>query len=194
MKRYLILFLGLASLASSAGQAAPIPIGALSFDVFIPPENGSPGVNAFNIPNFTSIFDLPPDFPSSTALTLMNTMLTVNPGSGPPKVILLEDTGPGPLLDPNGNPLPVLQFSRTLNFTSASITAAPSPNVFLLSTGSTFDAAPSISETLSPSSGSFFVAGVDSAVITAQPASTILEPGTLIPFGTAVGRSSAANP
>jgi hypothetical protein len=143
-------------------------------------------VNAFNISNFTGIFDPPPDFPASTALTLMDAALTPDPGSGPPQVIPLGDIGPGPLLDPNGNPLPVPQFSRTLNFTSASITATPIPNIFLLSTGSTFDAAPSISETLSPSSGSFFVAGVDSAVITAQPAPTILEPGTLTLFGTAL--------
>jgi hypothetical protein len=39
-------------LASPAGRAAPIPIGTLSFDVFIPPAKGFPGVNAFNISNF----------------------------------------------------------------------------------------------------------------------------------------------
>jgi hypothetical protein len=61
-----------------------------------------------------------------------------------------------------------------------------SPTGFLLSSGTTFVAAPTISETMSPSWGSFLAAGVDNALITAQPASAISEAGTLIVVRTAL--------
>jgi hypothetical protein len=127
VKRKMIVFLGLVFPASLPGQANPVPIGVLSFDVFTPSANGSAGVNAFNISDFTGAFDLPPDFSASTALTLMDATLMADYGGGPPQVISLGNIGPGPLLDPNGHPLLVLQVPSTTNFTSASFMATLTP-------------------------------------------------------------------
>jgi hypothetical protein len=110
-------------------------------------------------------------------------MLRVNQSVGAPFVVPLGDIGPGLLLDPGGNPLPVLQFPDTINFTSAIFTATLTPTIFVLSGGNAFVAEPTIFVTLSPLSGSLIVAGIDSAVIVAQPASTVPEPGTVILIG-----------
>ena len=61
-----------------------IYVGFISFDVLIPAGPG-PGVNVFNISNFTGDpgtggFALPPDFPVFTNLTFLNASLTVNNG------------------------------------------------------------------------------------------------------------------
>src|SRR5215469_15986044 len=104
MNRQLILLLGLGLVECIPIWASTVPIGDLSFDLFTPPANGSPGVNVFSVSNFTGAFDLKPDFPASTALTLMNATLTVDPSGGSPEVITLDDIGPGLLLDPDGNP------------------------------------------------------------------------------------------
>ena len=130
MKRPLILMLGLMLLARTFVLASTIPIGVLSFDVLTPAANGSPGANAFNISDFTGAFDLPPDFSAATALTLMNATLTADPSGGPSQVIPLGNIGPGPLLDPNGNPLLVLQFPSSTSFTSASFMATLGPTTF----------------------------------------------------------------
>jgi hypothetical protein len=103
VKRKMIVFLGLVFFGSLPGQANPVPIGVLSFDVLTPSANGFASVNAFNISDFTGAFDLPPDFSASTALTLKDATLTADYGGGPPQVISLGNIGPGPLLDPNGN-------------------------------------------------------------------------------------------
>ena len=186
LKREMIIFLGLTFWPSLPGWADPIPIGVLSFDVFTPPANGSPGVNAFNISNFTGTFDLPPDLPASTALTFMNAVLEVDPNGGAPQDIPLGDVAPGPLQDSGGNPLPVLQFPSTEDFTSATFTAMLSPTTFMLSDGSTFVGGATIALTLSPSSGPVLMAGTDDAVIAAQPAAGAPEPGSFILFGTAL--------
>jgi hypothetical protein len=174
------VFLGLMLWVSLPGWADSIPIGVLSFDVFTPLANGSPGVNAFNISNFTGTFDLPPDLPASTALTFLNAILTVDPNGGPPQAISLGDIGPGPLLDSGGNPLSVLQFPSTTDFTSATFMATLNPAMFLLSDGSTFVGEAALSMTLSPSSGLVLGAGTDNALIVALPAAEVPEPGTFI--------------
>ena len=186
MKRGMIIFLGLTFWPLLPGRADPIPIGLLTFDLFTPSANGSPGVNAFNISNLTGTFDLPPDFPAATALTLLNATLTVDPSGGAPQDIFLGDIQPGQLLDSGGNPLPVLQFPDTINFTSAGLVATLSPATFMLSDGSTFVGGATIALTLSPSSGPVLVAGTDSALIAAQPAAGVPEPGSFILFGTAL--------
>ena len=56
---------GLLCLCAMAAQA--VPIGALSFDMFI---GGPGGVNTLSLSNFTGAFALPPDFPVVDALTL----------------------------------------------------------------------------------------------------------------------------
>ncbi len=181
MKRKVIVCLALAFWRPVPARAASLSIGLFSFDVFTPSADGSPGVNAFNISNFTGAFDLTPDFPASTALTLRDAMLTVVPLSGPPQIVQLGNIGPGPLLDPVGNPILALQFPGTINFTSANLTATLTPIAFVLSNGDAFVADPMVSVTLSSSTG-LLVAGVDNAVITAQPAATVSEPGALIPL------------
>jgi hypothetical protein len=178
----LIVLLGLGFWASLPARTTPIPIGLLSFDVFTLAANGSSGVNAINISDFTGTFDLPPDFPASTALTLLNATLTANQTGGPSLVVPLGNIEPGPLLDPGGNPLPALLFPDTINLTSVSFTAALSPTTFLVN-GNAFVAAPAISVTLSPASGSFVIAGIDNVLIMADPASAVPEPRTLILLG-----------
>jgi hypothetical protein len=123
----------------------------------------------------------------------MNATLTADPSGGPPRVISLGDIGSGPLQDSNGNPLPFLLFASTQDFASASFAATLSPTDFVLSNGSTFVAAPTISEFLSPSSGSCLVAGVNNALITAPAGIGDFETGNLDPCPGCVGRSSAAN-
>jgi hypothetical protein len=71
--RQLPVLICLALLLSAA--AGTIQLGFLSFDAPIDPENEFPGVNAFNIADFTGEFELLPEFPVSTALTLMNATL-----------------------------------------------------------------------------------------------------------------------
>jgi hypothetical protein len=184
MKGQMPVLIGLALLMSATVQASAIAIGHLSFDVFIDTTNESPGVNAFNISDFSGTFDLPPDFPASTALTLTNATLIVDPTGGPPQVISLGNIVPGPLLDPTDeSPLPILQFPSTLSFTSAGLMATLSPTTFVLSNGDLFVADPVISVTLSPSSGSLLVPG-DDALITARSAA-VPEPETWMLFGTA---------
>ena len=70
------LFLGLC-LLSSAAYADIVPVGVLSYDTFIPAGNGSPGVDAFDIANFTGAFNLAPDFPVTDSLTFKSAVLTL---------------------------------------------------------------------------------------------------------------------
>jgi hypothetical protein len=119
MKRQLIVSMALIVFASAVIPASTISIGVFSFDVFVAPANGSPGLNAISISEFTGTFDLPPDFPVTTDLALINATPTVEQSGGPPQVISLGNIGPGALLAPDGNPLLVLQFPSTTNFTSS---------------------------------------------------------------------------
>ena len=62
-------------------------VGFISFDVLIPAGAG-PGVNVFNISNFTGDpgsggFALPPDFRVFTNLTFLHASLTVDNGVSP---------------------------------------------------------------------------------------------------------------
>jgi hypothetical protein len=179
MMRSQIVLLALILWRSFPAGALSIPIGVLSFDGFIPAADGSPGVNAFNISNFTGGADLLPDFSVTTALTLLNASLTANPSSGPPQVIPLGDIGTGALLE-DGTPSLVLQFPGNRAFASASFTATLSPTSFELGDGNVFVAEPTIFVTLLPSMGSLLVANSDAAEITAQPAVAVPEPGTWI--------------
>ena len=95
----------LALLGSAIVRASTVPIGALSFDVFTPPANGFAGVNAFNISNH------------SQHGTKRRHSASHFPG----------ELGPGPLLDPIGNPLLVLQFPSTTNVMPASFMATLTP-------------------------------------------------------------------
>jgi len=144
-------------------QASTIDIGLISFDVLIP---GTPGVNAFNISNFTGDpgtggFALPPDFPVFTSLSFLFSTLTLVDTTGA-HVIPLGDIGSGPLIPPSS-----VHFPDTALFSKATFSATLDQTSLTLFDGSTFAAASSaIEAVILPSSGNSFVAGTDFAVIT----------------------------
>jgi hypothetical protein len=170
-------------LAPTAAFCGVVNIGLISFDVFIPGDINTPGVNVFNIFNFTGDpllggFALPPDFPVMDSLTLLSGSLTLM-SAGSPLVIPLGALVPGAL-----SPTDPVQFPDTSLFTGAIFTATLSQTSFLLSDGSTFLAGSStITAELLPSSGSSLVAGTDFAVMTV---SDVPEPSTSLLLGTAL--------
>jgi len=172
------VLLGLASLPAARAE---VIVGILSFDVFIPAGANSPGIDTFDIFNFTGPAYGPlagsPYVPDS--VTLDNVILTAFFMGGAWQTFDLGNLDPGQLLDSGGNP--VVQFPGSAQFTSATLTATLSQTSFTLSDGSTFTASPSISVDLAPSSGGLLVAGVDFAPIYAEPSGGAApEPGTLV--------------
>jgi len=172
------VFLGLAAMPAAKSE---IVVGVLSFDVFIPAGNNSPGISAFDIFNFTG----PAYGPAAgspyvaDSLTLDNVVLTAFLSGGSWQTFDLGNIGPGELLDAGGNP--VVQFPGSWQFTSATLTATLSETTVTLSDGSTFTASPSISVDLTPSSGGLLAAGLDFAPIYAEAATgAVPEPGTLL--------------
>jgi hypothetical protein len=166
-RRCHLLICGLALIASLSAKANFIDLGVFSFDSFIPGGPSSPGINAFNIANFTGAFDLPPSFPVIDNLTFQSATLTLFQSGQAPQIFTLGDIGPGFLLDAFGNP--VVQIPDTEVFTSAELTATLSATTFALSGGGSFAASSAAIDTLlSPSSGSALSPGVDFALIQAS--------------------------
>ena len=159
MRQRLLLSVAL-FIASSPGLlwADSLNLGVVSFDNLIP-AGLSPGVNAFDISNFTDIsFALPPDFPSVTPVTLKNSTLKLFGSTT--QILALGDIGPGFLS-------PAASFPDTVDFSSAEFTADLDVTTFLLSGGGTFTAnSAAIDVFLNPSSGANLVAGIDFALIT----------------------------
>src|ERR1019366_312893 len=133
-----VFFLSIVLLLSpTAAFCDTVNIGLISFDVFIPGDINTPGVNVFNIYNFTGDpslggFALPPDFPAMESLTFLSSSLTLMSG-GSPLAIPLGDLGPGAL-----SPTDPVQFPDTSLFTGAIFTATLSRTSFLLSGGGAF--------------------------------------------------------
>jgi hypothetical protein len=158
-----------ALLLACSCPADSLSVGVLSFDVFIP-ASGTPGVNAFDIFNYTG----PTYGPTlgapyvSPPVTLGNLSLTVLFQGGASQTFTPANVAPGELLDSMGNP--VIQFPSTTNFTSALLTATLSATNLQLSNGSTFNASSLLSVSLTPSSGMNLQAGTDLALINAQSA------------------------
>ena len=145
-------------------QAATVAVGALSYDIFIPAGNGSPGTDAFDLSNLTGAFSLPPDFPVIDALTFGSATLTLTLSDLSQKFFTLGDIGPGFLLDQNGNP--IVQVSGGQSFHSAVFSATLSPLTFVLSDGTSFTAgSSSIDVPLLPSSGQTLTVDVDQTTI-----------------------------
>lgn len=175
-----------------AAQATPV--GLISFDVLIPADPPDPGVNAFNITNFTGDpvsggFALPPDFPVLTSVTFLSSSLTLVLDDSTIEVVSLGDIAPGPFLDLlTGDPPLSLQFPDTTGFVSATFSATLSSIFFLLSDGSTVMAtSPSISAVLLPAAGTTLTAGTDFALIdvpTTPVSTAIPEPASLVLLGT----------
>ncbi len=160
-------------------SAASIPLGSLSYDTFIGPGSGSPGITAFNLSNLTGIFGLPPDFPVSDPVTLYSATLTLTLSDLSQQVISFGDIGPGFVLDSGGNP--VVQVPGDSLFTSALFNASLSTTTIALFDGTTFLAdSGTVQLLLTPSSGLTLAADADAANI--QVSGTVLttvpEPGT----------------
>ncbi len=179
MHRMFIAVAGVALLAPVPALGGSVNLGLISFDVLIPSDTLAPGVNVFNISNFTGDpatggFALPPDFTSLDSLTFLSSSLTLTIG-GASSVISLGDIGPGSL-----SPTDLLQFADGTLFDSALFSATLSQASFLLDGGATFTAAStSISAQLLPSAGASLTAGTDRTVITVDEAANLVpEPAT----------------
>jgi hypothetical protein len=157
--------------------AATIALGGISFNTLIPSGGGAPGVTDFEVDNFTGSFALPSDFPVIANLTFQNSELVLTKQGGTQEIIPLGDITPG-ADTPNS-----LDFSSTLNFVSAAFTATLSSQTFVLSDGTTFQAASSqISSAVNPSAGLTLSPDVDSSLIVVSGtsvATTIPEPRSL---------------
>jgi len=155
--------------------ASTVNLGVFSFDNLIP-DGATPGVNVFDISNYTGAFDLPPDLPVATGVTLQNAMLNLDiddiDGGGSVQIVL-GDIGPGVFTPANA-----AEFSDTIAFTDATLTATLDNTSLTLDDGSTFTADPNISVTILPSTGVDLAAGTDFAIITAAAAVTTPEPST----------------
>ena len=88
-----VFFLSIVLLAPTVAFCDTVNVGLISFDLFIPGDINTPGVNVFNIYNLTGGFALPPDFAAVDSLTFLSSSLTLING-GTPLVIPLGDLGP----------------------------------------------------------------------------------------------------
>jgi hypothetical protein len=169
--RQLLVIAGL--LIPASASANTVYLGVFSFDNLIP-DGATPGVNVFDISNYTGAFDLPPDFPVATGITLKNAVLKVDIDGGASLQIMLGDIGPGVFTPPL-----TAEFSDTIAFTDATLTATLDNTSLILFNGSTFTADPNISATILPSTGQDLAAGTDFAIVTASEAAvTTPEPAT----------------
>ena len=171
MKHRTLFISALIALFPEIGRAGTVAIGLLSFDVFIPSSVTPPvpGINALNLlnatgPTFGGLLGSP--F-ANELLTFRDSSIVVTLGSGPRRVFELGDVKPGQLTDLAGNP-PV-QIPATTDIASAIFTGTLDPSIFQTSMGSTFDPSELITATLTPSSGMFLQAGVDSVILYAEP-------------------------
>ena len=178
MMRHIAVALFMLGIAVRPSVASEITIGLLSFDVVIP-TSVPPGLNAFDIYNFTGPSDGPfaGDPYASDSLVFNNVVLTLFPLGGSSQTIDFSALYPGEAVSD------LLEFPGNEHFTSATLTATLSPTTFLLSNGSTAIASPTISVDLVPSSGDVLVPNVDFSPIyadlvtvipTPEPASAVL--------------------
>lgn len=172
-------WLAVASLVLAGGlyggvaNAATVNLGFFSFDSFIPPGPGDPGVNAIGIANLTGAAALPPDFAATTGLTFENLEFILDDGLSL-NTITIGDFGPG-------SDVPdALKLADTLQLVGLTLRARLSQQSFGLSDGTTFQAASrDVSITLLPSSGQFLTPDLDFAVISVESAQgAIPEPAT----------------
>jgi hypothetical protein len=185
----------IALLAPSLAQAS-IDLGVLSFNTLIPGAPNSPGLNDFEIDNFTGASDLPPDFPVSGPLTFDNSSLLLTFQGGSRQTVLLGDLAPGSYTPAS------LQFSATMAFTSALFKATLSQTGLSLYDGSSTQASSAqISINLVPSAGAYSLIAVNvGTAAVPEPNPAILELLALIasafvgrPF-LAAGRLSSRPP
>lgn len=156
------LILVVIALAASPLSGEIVNIGVFSFNNLNPGVSGSPGINDFEIDNFTgSLFGLPPDFPVADSITFDGVQATLFPsGGGSSQTISLGDLAPG-VYTPDG-----LQFLDTSQFAEATLQATLSQTSFALSDGATFLAdSAAIDATLLPSLGPVLQPGQDFVIL-----------------------------
>src|SRR5687768_14793236 len=133
-------------------KADQVNLGFVSYDVLIAAEGEAPGVNVFNVFNFTGDpatggSALAPDFPVYSAPVFNGATFTLTI-DGMVSVVHLGDIGPGAFSSPS------LEFPSIQLFSSAVFSATLSQRNLLLADGSTFVAEPlAISATIRPFSG-----------------------------------------
>lgn len=171
---------------AGAAHADNVAVGILSFDVLIPGDTTTPGVDAFDISNLTGDptlggFALPPDFPTLASLTFLNSTLTLSNGASS-QIVNLGDIAPGVFSDlslqfVDGTPFTSAIFSATLSATSLNISGAAQDFVA--------DSA-NLTATLLPTAGTGLTAGVDLVVLNVSgsfpPPPTVPEPSTAEPI------------
>jgi hypothetical protein len=175
--QYFLYFLLLCT--PGAAKANIFNLGIFSFDGLIP-DGATPGVNIFDIYNFTGpVWSLPAAFPVITALTLRNVTVTLN-GMAGTQIIPLGDIAPGLFTPP-----PSIEFADTRTFTSVTLTADLSSAALMLFNGGTSQL-PSdvVTATILPSIGPNLAAGTDLTVISAtttpEPAMGVILGGSLL--------------
>jgi hypothetical protein len=183
----LVLLCGGAGALASTTEA--VPIGVLSFDVFVPANPpDDPGTNAFFIANLTGAEALPGAFDVTTALTLQGSVLTLRFADDSSTAVPLGDIGPGVL--ESGTPPFELQFSDAISFLSARLTATLSDTSFAMSDGTVlFAPSSAVDVTLFGAAESSLLAGGDLAIIDVPAApidAAIPEPSTLLLLGSGI--------
>lgn len=175
MSPVLYKFIGATVIFCAAGYGGTVPLGLISFDVLTQGSSNAPGVDAFDIFNFTGDpasggFALPPDFPVITPVSFAISSLVLQ-SLGGMQTIPLGDIAPGQL-----SPPPDLQFPEATAFSSATLSATLGSTNLTLSDGTTFTALPNIQAVILPSLGTSLVAGTDFALISAIEAPTVNTP------------------
>ncbi len=167
--------------------AAPVYVGVIAFNELIPSAPGAPGVNVFDIQNFTGAYSFPPDLPVVSDLTILSASLQLYQGATLYDTLLLGDIGPGPLLNLAGDPL--AQVAGDLSFTAARLVGTLSFTSLLLDTGGTVDILPFLDVVFAPGSGPSFNFGDGVAIrVETVTSSAVPEPvpGWMLLAGMAV--------
>jgi hypothetical protein len=165
----MMVLLGLCDRAFADGVA----IGTFSFDPVFAPTSQSPGLDSFDISDYTGGSSLPTIFPVATSLNFGNLDLVVTNADGTVTSYSEGSAGEGStfffdtLVYDTQTPL-----DATLNGTISPITIA-------LSDGSTINIGGNFTAVLDPSLGSALTAGVDSTTIFASP-QAVPEPSSLL--------------
>jgi hypothetical protein len=166
-----------AFLAPTAARASAM-LGVISYNALIPGAPRSPGVNDFEIDNFTGGFVLPPDFPVTSSLAFQNSSLLLTLQGGTQSTILLGDLTPG-VYTPDA-----LQFSAATGFSSALFTATLDQTSLSVPGGPPLQASSALlSVELTPSSGPALVQDSDFTFITVATTPLTTPEPNFAPFG-----------
>jgi|SRR5271163_2431101 len=172
MVRRIWIFLVMAALLAVVGTTASadtIDLGTLNFDPFIADVPGFPGVNTFDVSNYTGDPNLggnafPPFFPVLTFVNFNDLSLSVTEDDG----TLLPAIALGSMVGPGDTFFNAANFPDTQGFLSATLTGDLSTTTVTLSDGTVVTVGGDFSATIVPSMGTDLTAGVDYATISAE--------------------------